>query len=186
MRKLLLLCFLLITQTSGAEVSDSLEYAYYTANADPASSLRSVLNSASPIRQNGQIFHGYTRWYVKWNFRWQEKPSGHCRITRVATQVTGNITLPRLSGATALQERQFGKYLSALHAHELGHYDIGKEAAATIDMKILNLPEMPSCKALESAANDLGHQVLGEYKERELHYDDSTGHGKSQGAWLER
>lgn len=186
MRILFLLCFLLVPQTSSAEVSENLDYTYYTANADPARSLLSILNTSSPIRQNGQVFHGYTNWYVRWDFRWHEKPDGKCRITSASTKLTGSINLPRLNAATPVQEVQFGKYVTALRVHELGHYDVGKAAAITIDRKIRSLPEMSSCRALESAANDLGMRTLDEYKERELRYDDSTYHGKSQGAWLDR
>jgi predicted secreted Zn-dependent protease len=186
MRKLFLLCFLAITRTSSAEVNESLVYTYYIANADPTRSLLSILNASSPIRQNGQVFHAHTSWYVDWNFRWFENPDGRCRITKVTTGLTGSISLPRLVDATPMQGRQFDIYLSTLRVHELGHYGIGKEAAAAIDRKILSLPEMPSCKALESAANDLGYRTLNEYKEKEVRYDASTAHGKSQGAWLDR
>jgi len=182
MRKLFLPCFLIITGTSSAEVSESLVYTSYTANADPTRSLLSILNASSPFRPN----HAYTTWNVKWRFRWFENPDGRCRITNVATELTGSINLPRLVGANSVQGGQFEKYLSALRDHELGHYSIGKEAAVAIDRTILSLPEMPSCKALESAANDLGNRMLNEYKERELRYDASTAHGKSQGAWLDK
>ncbi|MDD1610027.1 MAG: DUF922 domain-containing Zn-dependent protease [Methylococcaceae bacterium] len=186
MRKLFLLCFLIITQTSGAAVSESVTYIYYTANAEPSHSLLKILNTATPIRQNGHVFHAYTKWYIKWNFRWFENPDGRCKITSVTTQLTASINLPQLVGDTSTQQNQFDDYLSALRTHELGHYDIGKQAADTIDSKILTLPEMSSCKTLESAANDIGYQTLDEYKEIELQYDASTGHGKTQGAWLER
>lgn len=186
MRTLFLLLFLVITRTSSAEVSESLVYTYYMANADPNRSLLSILNTSSPIRQNGQVFHAHTDWNVKWSFRWFRNPDGRCRIIKVTTELTGSINLPKLVEATAMQGGQFDIYLSALRIHELGHYDIGKEAAAAIDRKMLSLPEMAGCKALESAANDLGYRTLNEYKEREVQYDASTGHGKSQGAWLDR
>jgi predicted secreted Zn-dependent protease len=185
MRKLLLLCLLLIVKTSSAEVSAGFDYIYYPANANSSSSLLSTLNSASPIRVNNHTFHGYTKWYVKWNYRWLEQADGRCKITKVTTNLTATITLPELIGASSAQTEIFDKYLSALRVHELGHYSIGKEAADTIDSGILALPEMSSCKNLESSANNLGYQILDEYREKEKQYDVSTAHGKSQGAWLE-
>ena len=112
MRKLFLLCFLVITRTSSAEVNESLVYTYYIANADPTRSLLSILNASSPIRQNGQVFHAHTSWYVNWNFRWFENPDGRCRITKVTTGLTGSISLPGLVDATPMQGRQFDIYLS--------------------------------------------------------------------------
>jgi predicted secreted Zn-dependent protease len=186
MRKLCLFCFLLIVPTANAEVTETLEYNYYVANADAGRSLLNILNASSPVRHNGQIFHAHTQWNIRWNFRWQESPDGRCRVTSAAIALSGNIDLPRLVGATPAQEGQFSHYLAALRTHELGHYDIGNQAASTIDRKILSLPEMPSCSALESTVNTLGYQTLDEYKTIELRYDTSTGHGKSQGAWLDR
>lgn len=184
MRKLLLLCFLIIAQTASAEVSESLEYIYYSANADANQSLLSVLNKASPIQVNNRTFHGLTKWYVKWNYRWFEQPDGRCKITSVTTKYTSSIKLPQLAGADSAQEQAFNNYLSALRTHELGHYDIGKQAADVIDNGIASLPEMSSCKELEATANGLGNQVLDEYRAKEKQYDADTGHGKTQGAWL--
>lgn len=185
MHKSLLLCLLIIMQTASAEVSENLEYIYYTANADSNRSLLGILNKASPIRVDNHIFHGYTDWYVKWNYRWFEQPDGRCKITRVTTKFTSSIKLPELVGARSPQADLFAEYLSALRVHELGHYNIGKEAANTIDRGIASLPEMSSCKELEATANDFGYRTLDKYREKEKQYDASTAHGKSQGAWLE-
>jgi predicted secreted Zn-dependent protease len=186
MRKWFLFCLLIFAHTSNAALNDTLAYSYYSVNADSAVSLLKLLNTATPIREKGKSFHGYTKWYIKWNFWWFEKPDGQCKLTKVATKLTATITLPELVGADSTQKIQFDNYLSALSVHELGHYDIGKQAAVIIDEKISALPEMSSCKVLESTANDIGYQTLDEYKAIERQYDVSTNHGKTQGAWLER
>lgn len=169
-----------------ADVNESLEYKYYKANADSSRSLSSILNSATPIREDGKFFHGDAYWHIKWNFRWSEKPDGSCKISSVTTELTCNIQLPELIGATGEQRDQFKKYQSALRTHELGHCKIGKKAAAIIDSKILSLPEMSSCKDLGAAGNDIGYQAIKEYGEKVELYDAKTEHGKSQGAWLDR
>lgn len=186
MRKLLLLNLLMFMNTANADVSEQLDYIYYPATAEPNRSLLSILNKASPIRLNNHIFHGYTKWYVKWNYRWFERPDGRCRITQVTTKYTSSIKLPQLDNATPEQAELFDNYVSALQKHELGHYEIGKEAAYKIDQGIRDLPEMSSCKELEQTANGFGHQTLDEYRAKEKQYDASTEHGKTQGAWLKR
>ena len=168
-----------------AEVTENLDYTYYTVDADSTRSLLSILNASSPIRQNGRIFHGYYDSHVTWTLQWLENPGRRCKITKVTIVLTGNITLPRLEGGTYAQRAQFDIFLSALRVHELGHHDINKDAAASISRLILSLPEMTSCKALVSAANDLGQQTLKECKERTEQYDAETNHGKSQGALLD-
>ena len=184
MRTLIFLCGLAIAQIASADVSENLDYIYYTANADTRRSLLSILNQASPIHFNNHTYHGLTKWYVKWNYRWFEQPDGRCKITTVTTKFTSSIKLPELVGADANQEEVFNNYVSALHTHELGHYDIGKEAAYVIDRGIYALPEMSSCQELETTANNLGYRTLDEYRIKEKQYDADTGHGKSQGAWL--
>ena len=185
----ILVALLFQTLASGsakAAVSENLQYSYYTANAEPGRSLLGAMNMATPIRQNGEVFHGFTRWDVRWNFRWFESANGRCRITDTTTSLSATITLPKLTGADRDQAAVFEPFVTALRAHELGHYAIGKEAASTVDFRIRNLPEMASCPALESAANQTGHATLEEFRQRELRYDATTGHGRTQGAVMER
>ncbi|MHB8908160.1 MAG: DUF922 domain-containing protein [Syntrophales bacterium] len=168
-----------------AEVIDDLDYTYYPAEADSARSLQSILTAASPIRHNGRVFHGYYHSDMSWELQWFRQPEGRCKIIKLTIRIIGEITLPRLVGGTDAQREQFDTLLPALRVHELGHHDIDKEAAAAIGRKILSLPEMSSCAALESAANDLGDQTINEYRERNEQYDAETNHGRLQGVRLE-
>lgn len=184
--------FLLVLIAAGlprgahADVQENLVTTEYAVAGSPSATLLQLLNAASPIRENGRTFHAYTKWYVSWRFRWNESVDGSCRISSVATRVDGHMTLPRLNGGAAEQRRAFATYLAALRTHEMGHYAFAQQAGREIDAKILSLPQMRSCASLESAANGLGHRVLNEHTAREKQYDASTGHGRTQGAWLER
>lgn len=185
MRPRLFVALLTLAASSAlAEVSESLAYRDYSVAPHPAESLLFALNRASPIRENGRTFHGYTEWQVSWRFRWHQEPSGRCAITSARTQVTGSIQLPQLKGGTAAQKTAFERYLPALREHELGHYRIGRDAAAHIDREILQLPPMHNCRALEQAANDGAYRTLARFQQQERDYDASTGHGRTQGAWL--
>ena len=186
MRYVLMLFLIALTNTVDAKVDTQLDYHYYTASADDDSTLLQILNNATPITQNNHRYHGYTKWYVKWRYRWHEQPNGRCKITSVNTSITGDIQLPKLENANAEQQERFDRYIKALNEHELGHYNLGKEAGEKIDQYISELPEMPTCKILEKTANDFGYQTLDEYRAIEKQYDADTQHGKTQGAWLER
>jgi predicted secreted Zn-dependent protease len=185
MNKCLLLSLFIITQTASAEISEHLDYTYYSAEMDASRSMRDALNKATPILQDNRKFHGNTKWYVKWNYRWFEQRDGRCKISKVTTDLTTTITLPKLTGTTNEQAKAFDTFISALRLHELGHYDIGKKVAEAIDKGILALPEMSSCDQLESTANALGYQAIDEGKAQDLQYDATTEHGKTQGAWLD-
>jgi predicted secreted Zn-dependent protease len=177
---------MLASPAAPAEVSASLDYAYYAALADPQSSLSAILKRSAPPSRHGGGFLGWTDWHVSWHFKWHANANGECRITEVATTLTGTITLPRLENATAAQAKELDSVLPALRVHELGHYAIGRDTADAIDQGILSLPPMQDCDALGSAANQLGRRIIDEQRKVEDQYDLVTRHGKTQGAWLDR
>ncbi|MCU6433012.1 DUF922 domain-containing Zn-dependent protease [Undibacterium sp. Jales W-56] len=185
--KTIALCFfcLCLWIDAHAEVTEHLDYINYPANADPQLSLKAILNSASPIRENGRVFHGFTKWWVKWHFWWQQAPDGRCKMRKVKVDLSGTITLPRLVGNISdAQKMQFEQFAAALKTHELGHYNNGKQAAYAVEQAILSLPGMDDCQKLESQANNLGMQILKDYNLKDAQYDTTTHHGKTQGAWL--
>lgn len=184
-RPCLLLLMLACPGFARAEVFDQLEYANYSARASASTSLLKVLLAASPIRDHGETFIGHTAWNIKWNYWWNQTSAGNCKINRVEVRINTLIRLPALHDANSEQNRRFEKFLAALRQHELGHYENGKAAAQEIDQGILALPAMSNCKELESQANQLGHRILRKYNERDVQYDASTGHGKTQGAWID-
>ena len=183
---LLLLIGAAMPRSAAAEVREQLATTEYAVTGNPSASLLQLLNAASPVREYGRTFHGYTKWYVSWRYRWNESADGSCRISSVTTRVDGHTTLPRLVGGSAEQRLRFDTYLAALRIHELGHFAIAQQAGREIDAGILALPQMHNCATLESAANDFGRRVLNQHLAREKQYDATTEHGKSQGAWLER
>jgi predicted secreted Zn-dependent protease len=169
-----------------AEVREQLVTTEYAVSGDPSVPLLQLLNRASPIRDGGKTFHGYTKWTVNWRFRWHDDAGAGCRIAGIVTQIDGRMTLPRLAGGSADQRERFETYLQALRQHEMGHFAIAKQAGREIDAGILALPPMRDCASLDAAANALGYRVLDQHLAREKQYDASTGHGRTQGAWLDR
>lgn len=183
MKRALLL--MLLATPLQAEVRERLDYRYYDARSEQGSSLSQALSDASPIQIAGQTFHGFTRWQVEWHFWWWEQGDGRCRINRSQTDLSAEITLPRLQTGDAYQRQRFDRYLAALEGHELGHYRIGQAAAAEIDAALLGSPEYPSCAELQRQVNQRANAILQRHVQRERRYDQDTGHGRTQGAWLE-
>jgi predicted secreted Zn-dependent protease len=182
---LLGLCCWFIARTAAAETDGGPVYSYYVATAAADRSLSSTLQAASPIHHNGRVFFGHTDWQVRWSIHWSQEPQGACRITQAQTRISGTILLPKLVAATPAQQDRFNSFLAALRVHELGHYGIGKSAAAEIERAIRSLPAMDTCAALEAAANELGSDTLDKYRVIERRYDADTDNGRTQGAWLE-
>ena len=183
-RKIIAILLLLPALSTRAEVTETLTMTNYRIGTVTHGELRAAMNAASPIRENGEIFHGYTKWHINWSFRWKTSASGACRISSVKTDLSGNITLPSLSNADPATMARFNQYLAALSSHEMGHFANGKETARAIDNAISSLPEMSTCLALEASANDVAQQFIRTGNMQDKQYDATTQHGKTQGAWL--
>jgi predicted secreted Zn-dependent protease len=180
---LLLLC--LFATPSPAKVTEFDQLQTYPVHQRPGSSLLAALNNASPIREDGRIYHGNTAWDIRWSFRWDRNASGLCQILGVATKLSVTITLPELKSGTVAGQAEFQKYLRALQFHEEGHKKIAQEAASAADYAISTLPPMTSCKALASEAQRQGNAILDNARKAGQDYDATTRHGHTQGACLD-
>lgn len=168
-----------------AEVSENLNTTYYEVSVQPGRPLAPQIHAATPIREGGRTFFGHTDWNVQWRWTWDRDSAGTCRFTRVTVTLRSTITLPRLRGASAQQAAAFERFLPALREHENGHQRTAQEAARAIDSELRNFPAQRDCATLEAQANALGERLLERYRDKERQYDRDTGHGKTQGAWLD-
>jgi predicted secreted Zn-dependent protease len=169
-----------------AGVAETREKRLYDVHQAPGMSLLQALNRASPIREGGQVFHGYTEWRLQWNYRYRERPDGACAITSIDIQLSVAMTLPELKQADAEGAGQFATYLRNLVEHEEGHVRIGQTAARALDTAIAQLPPMPSCPLLEREIARLGNDTLDRARRDNKAYDAATKHGCTQGACLTR
>jgi predicted secreted Zn-dependent protease len=167
-----------------AEVHEALDYDHYDAQALRGRSLAAAVNAASPFRPDGQVYHSATAWYLDWEVQPRATADGRCGVGEVTVSLHGQMTLPRLVGGTSKQKEHFDEYLSRLREHELGHYEIGREAARELVKEFYAVPPARNCAELQSAARDEGARLLPKYEAMGNAYDVQTQHGKTQGAWL--
>lgn len=180
----LLLLLICAASPAQATVFERLTYRHYPVDAQADHPLYRAIDARSPIRQDGRVFHGFTRWQFNWHLSWFQRDGGRCYVTQVRIDLNGEIQLPELRQGSAAQRRVFDRYLAALRTHELGHFELGRQAATTIERRLMALPEMASCAVLEAAARRHVTATTDEFRQRERQYDQNTEHGKTQGAWL--
>jgi predicted secreted Zn-dependent protease len=168
-----------------AEVHEALNYDNYPAQAQPGRAVSQALNEASPFRPEGKIYHSATAWYLDWQVRSEPTVDGRCRVGAVLVELHGRMMLPRLLGGTPAQQRRFDDYLVRLREHELGHYEIGREAARELEKQFYALRPARNCSELQAAARDAGARLVPKYEALGDAYDLHTQHGKTQGAWIE-
>lgn len=176
------LALCVLATSTRAEVVESLDEVSYTAYPQRGQSLRQALNAASPIREDGEVFHGHTKWNIRWSFKWWREADGSCRITSNETRLDLVITMPELEGGSRAMQQRFADFHEALYDHELGHADLAREAAQAVDDAILDLPEMDDCPTLEATANRRAHAIVNASKRRQKQYDRDTEHGRRDGA----
>lgn len=160
-------------------------YNYYPVDPESLEDILPSLRAASPIEQDGEVFFGDTDTSVSWQFWWQQQ-HGRCWIDKVTTAVEVNYTLPELheSTADASVRAIWRKWYPRLVLHERGHSDLALKAAMDIETSILAMDAGSSCEQLEVDANKLGARFIAELQQLDKHYDETTSHGKSQGAQL--
>ncbi|MEZ5598626.1 MAG: DUF922 domain-containing protein [Pseudomonadales bacterium] len=182
-RALLCLTMTVLSPVAAAQLSEDVDRRTYTVAARADESLKQALNRATPIQDHGSLYHGYTRWFIRWRFN-TTAASGGCVIRNVTTHLDVTITLPTPSRETLARFREASVYLQALDAHEEGHRRIARQAAEAIDAGIGALPPQGDCTGVARAANALGHTLLEQARETERQYDANTSHGCTQGACL--
>jgi predicted secreted Zn-dependent protease len=168
----------------GAKVIETLHYATYEVPYQDGVPLATLLKRASPVHVKGMVVVGWTTPHVSWKPSFLRLPNGHCRIKSVTTSLTVTITLPGPSDHSLSDDGDFRVFVTRVKTHELGHYQIAREAAEEIDRGIRRLPESRSCTALQAAADRLGNEIWADQTLKQEAYDNGTEHGKAQGTWL--
>ena len=181
---LLALAALAISAGARAEVHETLDTGHYEAYAQHGRSLALALNEASPFRPGNQVFHSATAWTMDWKLQPIAAADGRCRTAGVRIDLRGEMLLPRLLGGSLAQQERFESYLVRLREHELGHFEIGREAARELEKTLYALKPSSSCADLQAAARSEGARLLAKYEEMGDAYDRQTQHGRTQGAWL--
>ncbi|NOX74616.1 MAG: DUF922 domain-containing Zn-dependent protease [Alphaproteobacteria bacterium] len=127
---------------------------YYEITGTSAASLRNQMKSLGP---NG--YWAYTRWRVKW--------SSGCNL-----RLTVNYTFPKLKTPDNVPlplRKRFQAMLVKLVAHEEGHGQNGRDAAAEI--------QAANCKG--------AREIIKKYAAQDKIYDKETRHGYLQGVRLD-
>ena len=177
----MLLLALFAAPSAGAEPSIETGYVYYPVSSPSRRELLARLNRATPIRHNGNPFHGYTDSHIEWRFWWQTV-NRRCRINRVEVVVDVTFTLPRLEDSPAQVRDVWERWYPKLVRHENGHRDNALTVARRIEAGIRALPGQPDCRALEQQANALGNRLITELAAVDRDYDKRTNYGETQGA----
>ena len=171
-----------LAQADVGVIRSQTEKVYYDVEGDTPHAIAVQLGQRGP-RARGQRFFGMTEWEVNAEYRWRERPTG-CSIDDLTIRVAVQTHLPRwrrpAHAAPSLQGA-WGRFLAALDQHEHGHRALAEDAAEAIRQRLASL-RTATCARIEARAHREMEALLDEYERRNLAYDATTGHGRTQGA----
>ena len=181
--KLLLLILIFLSFYSSAKTNIVEDTLFYQVTPTSKANLLETLNSTSPIRENGDVFHGYTKYEINWRFWWKSN-NDQCAFTKVETTLTLKYTMPQLKSSKSDVKVIWSNWYPNLETHEKGHGQLAKDTAYKIDKNLLSLGPKANCNLLEKAGNKLAHKLMDKLKKASKQYDIETNHGETQNAWL--
>jgi predicted secreted Zn-dependent protease len=162
-------------QMAVSELGGKAEIRYYDVQGSDYGSLLAALNA-----RGGS--HGQAEWTVSYHYE-PRRAGRNCNVGSLTTTVGLVMNLPRWSpppGAPARLVAQWQRYVTALRAHEEGHFAIGREMAHELKRSLA--VTKARCELLESTVKSQYGVLLERFRARDRAYDFETAHGKSQGA----
>ncbi|WP_157825879.1 DUF922 domain-containing Zn-dependent protease [Colwellia sp. Bg11-28] len=181
--KVILLITIFLSFYSSAEtivVEDTLFYEVAPTSKDD---LLETLNSTSPIREDGNVFHGYTKYEINWRFWWKSN-NNQCAFTKIETTLKLKYTMPQLKSSKSDVNVVWSNWYPNLEKHEKGHGKLAKDTAFKIEKDLLSIGPKANCNLLEKAGNKLAYKLMATLKKANKQYDIKTNHGETQNAWL--
>ena len=160
------------------------KYEYYEIRGNSEKELRGQMCRNGCAFNDGEKYDSVTSWRWKLNYGHDRAP-GVCAVDslRVALEIkyrypkwlrTGDASQPLID--------KWDGYMKNLVIHENGHRDLAVEAAAELSRALAALPPARSCADLDRELLALGRERMKKLNEDQKIYDETTRHGKTQGA----
>lgn len=175
---------LLLLSSATTLASNGPVYTPYPISGSTAQELVAQMKALGPAQHDGRRFPGGARWNIDWQYR-STQHGARCRIGQLRVNLESTITLPHWqqhAQADSELAAEWDTFLAQLDVHEQGHVQHGVEAAEQIHQALTGMTG--SCSTLAEQANQRGVQIIEQYNQRDLEYDEQTRHGATQGAVL--
>ena len=161
----------------------SIDYIYYEIKGATANELRTQMDQLGPVDAFGSHHDMYTRWEVNWNYPYSQNGVG-CTTGPIQVRTTITFTFPSWEPSpdtSAELVDQWNGYLNLGQIHEDGHKEIALEAGREILRALQAVPAHVSCDLLEQVVDQKGQELLEQFRQKEITYDQTTDHGAAQG-----
>ena len=129
---------------------------------------------------------GHTDWHLSYTFRSRSAPGG-CAVSSVTTRLELKVRMPRwtpAAGAAPDLQSRWGRYVSALRTHELGHVQNARDFESAFK-RTAAATSAADCGALDASLRSAFAALLDQANRRDVDYDTQTRHGATQGAFYQ-
>ncbi|HUS26363.1 MAG TPA: DUF922 domain-containing protein [Nevskiaceae bacterium] len=131
-------------------------------------------------------FAAETSYIINWQVSYRTQASGQCAVDTVAVGLRLRHIYPRWnndSNAPATTVASWHAFMQHLATHESGHAALDQQYAAQILHTLQNLPAS-NCQTIGKTADTAANRLINSLDQANLNYDNTTSHGRTQGAIL--
>jgi predicted secreted Zn-dependent protease len=160
------------------------KYEYYEIRGNSEKELRDQMCRNGYTRNDGEKYDSVTSWRWKLDYGYDCAPRACTADSfKVALEIT--YRYPKWvnsDGAPQPLVNKWDDYIKHLITHENGHRDKAVEAIAELSRAVAALPPAESCAEFDREVRALSHERMEKLNVDQKSYDETTVHGKTQGA----
>jgi predicted secreted Zn-dependent protease len=160
------------------------QYEYYEIRGNSEKELRNQMCRNGCTFNDGKKYDSLTTWHLKLDYGY-DRDSKACAADSVRVTVAINFRYPkwvRTDDAPPQLVDKWDGYMKNLIMHENEHRDMAVEAAAELSRLVAALPPASSCAGLDREVRALSRERMEKLNADEKGFDETTSHGKTQGA----
>lgn len=160
------------------------KFAYYEIKGNSEKELRGQMCRNGCAFNDGERYDSVTTWRWKIDYGYDRAPRA-CIADSFKVALEISYRYPkwvRTGDAPQPLVDKWDGYMKNLITHENGHRDMAVEAAAELSRAVADLPPAASCAELDREMRALSRERMEKLNADEKNYDETTVHGKKQGA----
>jgi predicted secreted Zn-dependent protease len=160
------------------------KYEYYEIRGNSVKELRGQMCRNGCSLNDGERYDSVTSWRWRVNYGYERAPQA-CTADSFNVALVIIYRYPKwvhTDGAPQPLVDKWDGYMKNLITHENGHRDLAVEAATELSRALDALPPARSCADLDREVQALGRKRMAKLNADQKSYDETTVHGKTQGA----
>lgn len=184
----ILLSLALASLVQAAEpLSSTVREQHYMVYGRTIDEIRRSIAERTPVRIVHGTFAASTRTRYQATYRLVPLTETSCALRDAAVKVESTVTLPQLAPGTLPEAiaDEWRRYYTALRTHEYMHVGFGRESARTAQRWLAGMKLSGPCHQARPRVRAAIEAYIHQLDVRDQQLDATTGHGRTQGAWLD-